>query len=160
MAEFITDYLLNKITLDDVCEEFDKLIYQKVREEMELPEMIWNVYRYNFNAQEIEIFNVFDHIRFANSVKELLKEYDKKEDFEKKLNSIAMYNFWSKCEYEIVITSWPPYISKKEIDKIIEEEKNCKYRTNVNLEVGSKIDIYQQLKLNWEHFVDYVWSFK
>ena len=95
-----------------------------------------------------------------DSVKKLLKECNDKESFWQKMKSIAMYNFWSKCEYEVIVTSWPPYISKKELDKIVEQQEKCKYRTSVNLETGIKINIYQQLELNWNSFIDYTWSFK
>lgn len=30
----------------------------------------------------------------------------------------------------------------------------------INLDVGEKVDYYDQLHLNWEQFVKYVWSFK
>lgn len=123
-------------------------------------DMIWNVYKYNINSNEIEIFNVFNHARFMTSVKKLLEECNNKESFEQKMKSIAMYNFWSKCEYEVIVTSWPPYISKKELDEIVELQEKCKYRTSVNLETGIKIDIYQQLELNWNSFINYTWSFK
>lgn len=50
-----------------------------------------------------------------------------------------MYWFWSKCEYEIVISPWVG-------------------RNKEEAEV--KIDIYDQVMLNFNRFVDYCWSFK
>lgn len=44
------------------------------------------------------------------------------------------YYFWSKCEWEIIICPW---VGKAD---------------------DIKIDVYDQLMLNWDKFVDYVWS--
>ena len=43
---------------------------------------------------------------------------------------------WSKCEYEIILSPWTG-----RADDI-------------------KIDIYDQIMMNWNSFVDYVWSLK
>ena len=34
------------------------------------------------------------------------------------------------------------------------------YKINVAPEVGEKIDIYSQVMMNWEQFVEYIWSNK
>lgn len=45
-----------------------------------------------------------------------------------------MYHFWSRCEYEVIIREW------------------C------GREAERKVDIYEQLMLNWDRFIDYCWS--
>lgn len=45
-----------------------------------------------------------------------------------------MYYFWSKTEWEVIVSPW------------------------VGKGGDEKIDVYDQLKLNWDKFVDYVWS--
>ena len=52
---------------------------------------------------------------------------------EKRLDRLCMYYFWSKCEYEVIVSAWPP---KEGSDR--------------------KIDIYTQLKENWDIFRDIV----
>lgn len=97
----------------------------------------WNVYCENFNAQKIEIFNVFRHYGFHEDCKKAARKYSKdKEAFEKAIKSSAMYYFWSKCEWEIILSDWPPSgrFSKE------------------------KIDVYDQLRLNWQAFIDYTWD--
>ena len=69
-----------------------------------------------------------------------------------------MYYFWSKSEYEIVITSFPPYIDKKEIEKLTKTNK--KIREAVNLDTGKKIDIFDQIMINQDKFIDYLWNNK
>lgn len=60
-------------------------------------------------------------------------------EFKEKLRKELMYWFWSKCEYEVVISPWVG-------------------RNKEEAEV--KIDIHDQVMLNFDRFVDYCWSFK
>lgn len=126
---------------------------------------IWNVYRYN--SKEIEIFNIFDHKRFLNDVKTDLKKCDTKEVFVEKLKKHLMYYFWSKCEYEVVVTPWAPSIDQKELDRLNDENDKFYNVYNyyprvcfVNPTISKKIDIYSQVMLNYDVFADYVWSHK
>lgn len=96
----------------------------------------WYVYYHDSNAQKIIKWNVFNHGSFKNEVDMILKEKLSKEVFSEKLRREAMYYFWSKCEYEIILSPWTG-----RADNI-------------------KMDIYDQIMMNWDKFVDYVWSFK
>lgn len=98
----------------------------------------WNTYLEDINKRKIIIFNVFKHYSFYEDLKKIIKKYKTIEDFSKELKRICMYYFWSKCEYEIIITCWPKW------DKFKEE----------------KIDVYSQLNLNWDKFVNYIWENK
>lgn len=120
--------------------------------------MEWYVYVDNINAKRIEKYNVFDHWRFNEEVSELLEKNLSRDEFSMEMHSIAMYYFWSKYEWEIIITSFPPYITKEELDGLKSEDCRCRY--GVNLETEVKVDVYSQLELNWRRFVDYVWSFR
>lgn len=115
----------------------------------------WYVYNESMSDRRIKVFNVFDHASFSKDVCKLRKKKLSREEFSKELKSISMYYFWSKCEYEVVITSWPPRIDQEELNRLVSEE-NC-YRYGVRLTVGEKIDVYQQLALNWDRFVDYLY---
>ena len=97
----------------------------------------WNVYKYNFNTKKIELFNVFQHDRFSESLKKLLKKYKNKSDFSEQLKKELMYYFWCKYEYEIIISSFP-------------------YKENNEI----KVDIYSQIMNNYNLFVDYIWNKK
>lgn len=98
----------------------------------------WNVYIDDINKRKIIIFNVFKHYSFCEDLKEIIKKYKTIEDFSTELKRICMYYFWSKCEYEIILTCFPKW------DKFKEE----------------KIDVYSQLNLNWDKFVNYIWENK
>lgn len=123
-----------------------------------MSEMQWNVFRECVDRQKIEVFDVFQHASFNKDVLKLKKKKLSYENFAKELKSIVMYYFWSKSECEVVITSWPPYIEKDEFTRITTEKADY-YRHHVRLAVGTKVDVYQQLALNWDRFVGYVYSF-
>lgn len=55
------------------------------------------------------------------------------EAYEQILNRECMYYYWSKCEWEVIVSAWPPHDGS---DK--------------------KIDAYSQLKANWELFKNIV----
>ena len=122
----------------------------------------WNVFRHDINNKKIVKYNVFDHSSFLASVKKLRMD---KNTFSEQLRREAQYYFWSKSEHEVVIASWPVYISMDEYERITKELTAIENRdrgfrvVNVCPTVGSKIDIYEQLMLNWDNFVEYVWNY-
>lgn len=97
---------------------------------------VWNVFYNSMNSDEIKIFNVFNHGRFYDGLQKAIKKCKTKEEFAKAVKDESMYYFWAKCEWEILLSPW---IGKK--------DGAC-----------LKIDVYEQLKLNWDAFVDYTWK--
>lgn len=128
--------------------------------------LCWNVYRDNWNADKIEVFNVFKHSSFNKDIQELLKKKDiSREEFEESVKRSAQYYFWAKCEYEIILTSWPTRVTQEGLKEMEEEsnefyERNGKFPLAVhpNLAVASKIDIYDQIMLNFKSFTEYLWN--
>lgn len=99
--------------------------------------VVWNVYRCNLNTHKIEVFNIFDHGRFRDDVKKLKKRKNiTKDEFAEELRRTLLYYYWCKFEYEIAISGL----------------------LDVDEAHASKIDIYSQVRLNWNTFVDYVWE--
>ena len=132
-------------------------------------ELCWNVVVVDFNSREVVGRNVFHYNWIVtNDIIKIYKEHKKKpltfDEFAEKVKRALINEYWSRCEYEIVITSWPPYVENDEIDRLNKErEEHLKewgkfYRTNVNLSVGEKIDVYTQIMLNWSHFINYLWN--
>lgn len=129
--------------------------------------MNWNVFRRDPNTEIIEVINVFDHFGFRESLKKLYKKRLKltKIEFKEELRHIAMYYFWSKYEYEISLSEPFPRIKEDEIKRLIKEyetfqqdKTKVNFTCHVDLECYKKIDIYDQLSLNWDIFADYVYS--
>lgn len=97
----------------------------------------WYVYYHDSNAQKIIKWNIFNHGTFTEKVNKLMHDsLLSRDDFVDNLKRYLMYYFWSKCEYEIILSPWTG-----RADDI-------------------KIDIYDQIIMNFDRFVDYVWSFK
>ena len=98
-------------------------------------QMEWYVYYHDSNTQKIIKWNVFNHGTFAEKVNKLLQENLSRDEFADGLKKYLMYYFWSKCEYEIILSPWTG-----QADDI-------------------KIDVYDQIMMNFDRFVDYVWQF-
>lgn len=106
-------------------------------------DLSWYVYRQNMDTGAIVPFNIFRHYDFCRDVENEIKKYslsasnDKdKSDFAISVKSRLMYYFWSKAEYEIVLKNW------------------------IGSDCEIKIDVYDQVMLNFSKFIDYLWSLK
>lgn len=100
--------------------------------------MEWNVFYHDVNKQKIITFNIFDHYNFDKDVKRSLKQFKNKDEFAETLRRDLFYYFGSKAEYEVLISPW------------------CGGRGTEDV----KIDIYTQVRNNWDVFVDYCWNSK
>ena len=129
-------------------------------------ELVYNVYFEDFNNRSIVVRNVFDHQSFLKMLYNVKKNCgDNFTLFSEKVKCALQYCFWSKSEYEVVITSWPPYVESEEIDRLSKEKEerlksnNDSFRrSTVRLTIGEKVDIYDQVMLNWDLFIRYVWE--
>ncbi len=141
--------------------------------------LVWNIVYEDWSARKVVVLNIFEHCSFFNDLinikKELKKQFGKENEeiqsskeafkfFEEKVNRSLSYYYGSKAEWEIILTSWPPYVENEEIDRLVKErEEHIKkwgkfYRTDVCLDIATKIDVYAQVKLNWVQFMDYLWN--
>lgn len=125
----------------------------------------WNVFWEDFNKREIVYYDIFKSGHWEKKAKELKKEYPKFEEWTAVFRTNLMSQYWSRSEYEVVITSWPPYIDIEEINRLQKEvesrEKTWGHKPlkiNPRLTIGRKIDIFEQLDMNWEVFANYVWN--
>ena len=98
--------------------------------------MTWNVIVYNINRDKIEIYNVFDHYGFVADIASMVKKRKNRKVFEIELRRSLMYYFWSKCQWEVLVTPWG---SNPE-------------------DTHRKIDVYWQIINNWDIFLEYTWK--
>ena len=125
----------------------------------------WNVFYYN--RRDIETFNIFEHSSFCKKVINITKESSQsKAIFRDKIINVLRYYFWCKCEYEIIVTTFPTYVSNEGLkkmeadrDKYIRDYGHCKF-VHPYLDTELKVDIYTQVMMNIDHFIDYLWSHK
>ena len=99
----------------------------------------WNVYVGDWNSGKIQPYNIFNHYSFVEDCRKAYYKHRKdKASFLDAVHSALMYFYWSKCEWEIVLDHWP---------------HNDKFD-------GMKIDVHDQVMLNWSKFADYIWTYK
>ena len=101
----------------------------------------YNVYiegRFHSNKfVSFEKYNIFNHGGFLKDLKKNVKENsENRKEFDEQLKSIVLYYFWSKCEYETLISS----LFAKDLTQ------------------SKKIDAYDQIMLNWNIFENYIWE--
>lgn len=81
----------------------------------------------DINSREFKKYNVMPY--FINCYKEARKKKKQPktfDEFKEFVKSNSMYMYWSRCQYEIVLTDWPSQTRSK------------------------KIDIHWQLMMNWD----------
>lgn len=126
--------------------------------------LAYYVYIRNINSNKIEKYNVLTN-NIISEIKERTNMVScDKTLFETEVSNILRYYYWARCEWEIVLTDWPTHISIKELTRLNNElEKHKANRGSlpnfmcVNLCTEEKIDVYNQLMLNWDIFIDYLW---
>ncbi len=95
----------------------------------------WYVLIDDFNKREFCLYNVLNDYFVGGEVFKALKKHkDSKEDFAKQVESEVKYRYWSRSEWELVLSPW------------------CSNAKEV------KIDVYDQLWMNWDIFIDYLWN--
>jgi len=135
--------------------------------------MEWSAWYHNFNRNQLESFNIFNHGGFTRYAKERFVESETKEEFAEGLRRELQYYFWSKCEYELVITNvdgriiMTPWVGRREsVSLDVTDDENFdwvdfyewiayqKYARDGSI----KIDVYDQVRYRWSEFVDYCWG--
>lgn len=104
----------------------------------------WNVYIENVINREIEPYDVFKHHGFLTDCKGHLIAFMQKKttdpsdlrQLERQIERTLQYYFYGKCEWEIVLSDWPP---------------SERFRK-------SKVDVYDQVMLNWHVFFNYLFE--
>lgn len=98
-----------------------------------MEKLVWNVYRCR-NGQ-IQVYNIFQHGKFSDEVKQLLLQYKTKDKFAEELKKATLYYFNHKSEWEVIVES-----------------------TFAKAPAETIIDAYSQVANNWDVFVDYIWN--
>ena len=142
---------------------------------MNVKDLKWNVYRFNFNSQKIETYNVLSGHYFLEEIKKIMKKHRDKDrsEFSEALRREMMYHFWSRCEWEVIIEITEdnrifliPWAGCREPDEAkidVTDDTSFDWRgfaeKHINQQIyktKAKIDVYDQLNYRWEEFVDYV----
>lgn len=100
----------------------------------------WYVWLFDFNNKKIVPFNIFSHTGFLKDCQAALRKFGRdRKEFEERVLQLLIYYFWSKCEYEVIVSGCPPTKDGKE---------------------AKKIDAYDQVLVNSAPFLEYLWNHK
>lgn len=67
--------------------------------------MKFNVIHYNFATEKMEPYDVVPY--FVKCYNDADKKPVTFEEFKDFINKESLYRFWSRCEYEIILSDWP-----------------------------------------------------
>lgn len=127
--------------------------------------MKWNVILQDSKTGKFKSYNIFEYPDFRISLENLFKRQYPQERFLSELDQEIHHYFRVKIEWEMFITAWPPHINSDEISRIISDyqinrspKQPLPEQIHVNVTKCHKIDVYSQLRANWERFADYMWN--
>ena len=140
----------------------------------EMKSMCWNVKYFNYNAKQVEDYNVVAYMK--DRIKELKKKYKTKEEFSEYFNTSMMSKYWSRCEWELIIEiendrvilyPWVGMTNPKNVAIDVTDDNNFDWKIFAEQHIKkqiyknkAKIDVYDQLKFRWNDFITYVWEYR
>lgn len=72
---------------------------------------------YDINKKSFEPYDVMPYLINEYKVKKKKKKHPNTfDEFKKFIEGASMYMYWSRCEYELILTSWPNEDKQKKID--------------------------------------------
>ena len=137
--------------------------------------MEWNVYYFDCNKQEIMKYNVFKHSYVTKEIKEHIKTCTTKYDLIDRVTSILRYYFWSKAEWELILsktednklllTPWCGCCNPEKVtidvtnDNLLDWNEFLKVQTNnYKYHNEAKIDVFDQVTFRFNEFINYIWN--
>lgn len=93
----------------------------------------FNVIVFNFNSQKMEYYDVIPYL--VDRYEEFKDKPKTFEEFKAFVISNAQYQWWGRCQYEIILSSWPP-------------KEDCEEKWDVFRQVMMNIDVITKLVMN------------
>ena len=135
----------------------------------------WMVLYHNFNSDKIEQYNILKYRE--DDIKKIRKKCETKEEFAEKLRREMMYYYWSKCEWEMIITKTEnnriiltPWCGCRNPDEVaidVTDDNNFDWIGFADYIIdhkgrnyNCKIDVFDQLQYRWQEFLNYVWNYR
>ena len=110
---------------------------------------IFNVIVYNINNGEFEPYNIIPYLvsQYKIKIDNKPKTFDEFKEFVK---NKSMYQWWSRCEYEVILSPWPYTSSPSErYNKEGEDDVEAwKEHWKKHLKECKKIDVHYQVMMN------------
>lgn len=96
----------------------------------------FNVINYNINRQKFEAYDVMPYL--IECYKKEKKKPKTFEGFKKFIKDESMHQFWSRCEYEIILVDWPSQKIEDKWDVYDQIMMNIDILTNLIMEECKK----------------------
>lgn len=108
----------------------------------------FNVIVHNINSGEFEPYNIIPHL--VSQYQEKTNKPKTFDEFKKFVKNESLYEWWARCEYEIILGPWPYTTSPSErYDKKGENDVEVwKKHWKKHLNECQKIDVYYQIMMN------------
>lgn len=140
----------------------------------EFKPLTWKVKNYLINENKIWDYDVLEYRE--EQIKKLKKKCTTKEEFSEAIRREMMWQYWSRCEYEVIIEVdddnriWlKPWVGCTDPDSVkidVTDDGRFDWRGFAEKYIGkqiyknkAKIDIWDQLEYRLDDFIDYVWNY-
>lgn len=135
----------------------------------------WVVKNYNCNADKIEDCDVLKYRE--DMIKRLKKKYMMKEEFADVVRRGLMNQYWSRCEYELIIEidenghiwlrPWVGCVDSESVKIDVTNDEDFNWKGFAEKHIGkqiyknkAKIDVWDQIEYRFDEFIDYVWNYR
>lgn len=137
--------------------------------------MSWKVKNYCVNSNKIWDYDVLEYRE--DQIKKFKKKCTTKEEFAEKMRREMMWQYWSRCEYEVIIeidennrvwlSPWVGCRNPESVKIDVTDDESFDWHAFAKHHIGkqiykneAKIDIYDQLQWKWSDFIDYCWNYR
>lgn len=141
----------------------------------EFKPLTWKVKNYFINENKIWDYDVLEYKE--NQIKKLKKKCATKEEFDEAMQREMMCQYWSRCEYEAIVTiddnnhiwlsPWVGCGNPESVKIDVTDDESFDWRGFAEHHISeqiykneAKIDIYDQLQWKWGEFIDYCWNYR
>lgn len=135
----------------------------------------WKVCIFDINSNKLVDYDILKHRE--KFVKDLKKSCSTKEEFVDRFFRDLMWQYWSRCEYELLIyienervfvQPWVGCTDPEEARVDVTEFPNFNWQAFAELMIYNKgykdgvakIDAYDQLRFRFDELADFVWNYK
>jgi hypothetical protein len=140
----------------------------------EFKPLTWKVKNYLINSNKIWDYDVLEYRE--DQIKKLKKKCATKEEFFEAVRREMMWQYWSRCEYEVIIevddnnriwlSPWVGCADPESVKIDVTEDNGFDWRGFAEFHIGkqiyknkAKVDVYDQLVWRWPEFIDYIWNY-
>ena len=94
----------------------------------------FNVINFEINSNKFEAYNIMPYLVDCYKKERKDKLPVTFDEFKEFVESKSMYMYWSRCEYEIILSDWPNNNHSKKIDIYWQIMNNIDVVTNILME--------------------------